>query len=773
MTLLRLQNESRRMISNNNPCNKRLVHFMSYGRKSIFKLSIASHKVWKDIKYQQVSIASSSSRPSLEPLSTTLTKRLSSSTTSSSSPPSSWEWEDSAAATAAQGLFNLLTNQQRALLQEQKQVSQSALELAYKINRSSSSTTTTTTGASRNSIIDHTHQTSFLQHILASNNDTQSTSQLQNDNNNEDDKNSRQDSKDILDSTFSIVIAGEFNAGKSTLINALLGQKLLETGALPTTDTITVLTSAASESSSSESSSKATTTTTSHSNAITLHRIPNIPLLQDLTFIDTPGTNAIITNHTTRTLKLLPSADLILFVTSADRPFPESERKLLQSIQSYRKNIVIVINKMDVLEASGGNHGDIEKKKVYDFVADNAADLLGARAVILTVSARDALSAKLIHGNGNNQKGDDGSNDDKSKIESSKLWKRSEFAKLESFLMDNLTEEAKIQAKLLNPLGVTDGLLSECINVLDQRRKELETDVATMNLLSNQMNAWKRDMDRDITQFQVDIKDHMQKEMDRCRALIDSIGFMEKYNLLLNDHDGTKLQSKWDGTKSIIVSNDIEKEIIDTVRESTDAIATSARAQGQAVIEYLGNRPAVVGQNLIGSVTAASRFEETRKDLFEKISYGVKSVLSNYDAEKEKNDVFQSLKNSVYLTSALNILSLASGVGIGLEVVDILPGSIGVASFAGLGVGLESYRNNQIRQTYESTWNDRINKLNTALETLCSKEVQRIHKKIFDGVAPYSRYVTTEREDVDSFSEECNNLLASSQSLRNRISKLR
>ena len=42
-----------------------------------------------------------------------------------------------------------------------------------------------------------------------------------------------------------------------------------------------------------------------------------------------------------------------------------------QSIQSYRKNIVICVNKMDVLlDAAGGDHGEEEKRKVADFVAD-------------------------------------------------------------------------------------------------------------------------------------------------------------------------------------------------------------------------------------------------------------------------------------------------------------------------------------------------------------------------------------------------------------------
>jgi len=665
-------------------------------------------------------------------------RRLSSSlyTKSKFSSSPSWTWE------SANGLLSLLTDKQRALLDEQRKLTLTAIDMGKRVG-----------GVN----LQHCTMTPFLQHILTPEGDNDTAAQID-----------REDSNDALNSTFSVVVAGEFNSGKSTLINALLGQKLLETGALPTTDTITVLSNkpkihnSASQTSVSINNNNVETRT-SHSNAITLHRIPNSPLLQDLTLIDTPGTNAILTNHTTRTLKLLPSADLILFVTSVDRPFPESDRKLLQSIQAYRKNIVIVVNKMDILDASGGNHGEIEKKKVMNFIADNAANLLGARAIILSVSARDALSAKLIHG---------GSDRDKDQIDSSKMWKRSNFASIEMFLKETLTEETKVQAKLLNPLGVTDGMLSECFDVLKSRSRELETDIATVNLLENQMDSWKKDMDGDIDQFRNDVRDHLQKEMNRCRYLVNSIGIVEMYTVVLVD-DRTILNTKWEDTKSVIVSDNVHKEILESVHESTDAIATSARAQGQAVIEYLGKRPAVVGKNLIGNVTAASRFENTRKDLYERISKVVTNVLATYDPEKEKEDVFSSLRNTVYISSALNVVGVTTGLCTFLEFVDITTGGLVTCGLTIASIGVISSKNRKTVKDFEDRWEQRHGKLNDALDTLCSKEVQRIHKRILDGVSPYTRYVNTEKENLEKMTEECNALMSASQSLRNRILKLR
>ena len=44
-----------------------------------------------------------------------------------------------------------------------------------------------------------------------------------------------------LDQPFLVVIVGEFNSGKSTVVNALLGTRFLADGILPTTNEISVL----------------------------------------------------------------------------------------------------------------------------------------------------------------------------------------------------------------------------------------------------------------------------------------------------------------------------------------------------------------------------------------------------------------------------------------------------------------------------------------------------------------------------------------------------
>ena len=85
-----------------------------------------------------------------------------------------------------------------------------------------------------------------------------------------------------LDDFFLLVVVGEFNAGKSAFINALLGEKLLQEGVTPTTTKVNILRYGKEKTQSSISE-----------NVDTL--ILNVPYLKEISIVDTPGTNAIIT----------------------------------------------------------------------------------------------------------------------------------------------------------------------------------------------------------------------------------------------------------------------------------------------------------------------------------------------------------------------------------------------------------------------------------------------------------------------------------------------
>ncbi len=261
-----------------------------------------------------------------------------------------------------------------------------------------------------------------------------------------------------LDELFLLVIAGEFNSGKSSFINALLGDKVLAEGVTPTTDRITLLRYGAEPGETSLEE-------------FLLERDFPADVLKRLTIVDTPGTNAIIRRHEELTRDFIPRSDLVLFVTSVDRPFTESERAFLSAIQEWGKKIVIVLNKVDLLEQH-------EVDQVVTFIRENARDLLGFTPEIFPVSSRLAQRAR-------NGAGEDS-------------WQASRFDTIERYIQETLDEEARVRLKLLSPLGVAQHINNKYLTAVEARLETLQGDFATLDNIERQLELFRDDLSEDF-----------------------------------------------------------------------------------------------------------------------------------------------------------------------------------------------------------------------------------------------------------------------------------
>lgn len=119
----------------------------------------------------------------------------------------------------------------------------------------------------------------------------------------------------------SITNAILYHEGKSTLINSLIGTNLLKSGVLPTTSKICIIRH--------ENDSLATGGSLwQQADNMLLGDVQEIKIdlqwLKNIAIVDTPGTNAIVSDHEHLTSQIIPRADLILFVTSAERPMSDS-----------------------------------------------------------------------------------------------------------------------------------------------------------------------------------------------------------------------------------------------------------------------------------------------------------------------------------------------------------------------------------------------------------------------------------------------------------------
>ena len=233
-----------------------------------------------------------------------------------------------------------------------------------------------------------------------------------------------------LEGIFMLVICGEYNAGKSSFLNSLLGEKVMLEGVTPTTDRITIITYGQVEQ-------------TSEEDTFIIKRQYPLETLQGLAIIDTPGTNAVIRHHQELTEDFIPRADLVLFVTSTDRPFTESEHEFLKLIRSWGKKIVIIVNKIDILE------NEEERQKVLDFVNEQAKETLKIVPRVFLLAAKKAYEAKLS--------GDE------------QALNASGLPSVENYIQENVTGIPRLVLKIKNPLGIGVKLADSYKGVINER----------------------------------------------------------------------------------------------------------------------------------------------------------------------------------------------------------------------------------------------------------------------------------------------------------------
>ncbi len=186
--------------------------------------------------------------------------------------------------------------------------------------------------------------------------------------------------QDLRDAFFLVVIIGEFNAGKSSFVNALLGDELLPMGITPTTEAIELIRY-------SEITDRKPTV---REDGIREWKHPNTGA-PGVALVDTPGTGSVFQKHEKTAKSFLHRSDLVIFVLSAKRALAETERMYLELARDYGKKIILVVNQVDLLQPQ-------EQTEVRRFVERQVHDLLDLHPLLFMVSARNSLNAQKANG---------------------------------------------------------------------------------------------------------------------------------------------------------------------------------------------------------------------------------------------------------------------------------------------------------------------------------------------------------------------------------------
>ena len=415
-----------------------------------------------------------------------------------------------------------------------------------------------------------------------------------------------------LDELFLLVVVGEFNAGKSAFINALVGVPVAQEGVTPTTAQINIL------------QYGDTQERTVSGKALHVITAP-VPILRDIRIVDTPGTNAIIREHEAITSEFVPRSDIVLFVTSADRPFTETERAFLEQIRDWGKKVVIVINKIDILAGAG------EVDEVRTFVADNARSLLGVSSEIFPVSARLALKAK---------QGEPA------------LWAASGFEALEQYIASTLDAPGRVQLKLLNPLGVAAAITERHTVAVGDRLELLKDDFSTLEEVDRHLTVYQQDLTRDLELRMTEI-DKILLEMEaRGQTYFDDTIRIGRVMDLLNR---SRIQQ---GFEQQVVA-DAPQQVERKVGELVDWLVSADLKQWQSVTRHLAERRRQYQDRIVGEDAAQFHYDRTR--MIDAVSRESQRVVESYDRKREAELLADNARNAVAAAAAAG----ATAVGLG------------------------------------------------------------------------------------------------------------
>ena len=517
-----------------------------------------------------------------------------------------------------------------------------------------------------------------------------------------------------LDDFFLLVIVGEFNAGKSAFINALLGQPILREGVTPTTTRVNVLRHGNDEGRIIEND---------HLHIL----IAPVDLLENLSIVDTPGTNAIIREHEVITNQFVPRADLVLFVTSTDRPFSESERAFLARIRDWGKKVVVVLNKIDLLQSED------DLGEISTFIKENFNKLLGITPEIFPVSARQALQAKQ----GQPQ-----------------LWEGSRFESLETYIQNNLDEGSRLRLKFLNPLGVGEHLVTRYLEVVKGRLELLKQDYTTLEDVDRQLQIYEDDMQRDFEFRMSDIEKILYEMEQRGQDYFDdTIRLARVIDLTKKERIRKEFEQK--------VVADVPTQIDARVGEMIDWLVESDLRQWQAVMEHLAERRRQYKNRIVGG-SEIGAFHSERERLIDGVGRAAKDVVEGYDKTGEARKIAADVQNAVAAAAVLEVGAVGLGVivtALATTVAIDVTGVIMASALALLGLFIIPAKRRQAKKDLKDKISEMRATLISSLRAQFEREIQRSLDNIKEAIGPYSRFVRAEGGKL----EETNDALESFQ----------
>lgn len=435
--------------------------------------------------------------------------------------------------------------------------------------------------------------------------------------------------QDLRDMFFLVVIIGEFNAGKSSFVNALVGDSLLPTGITPTTEAIELI---------------------RYGDAINRKPVVRDDGIREWThpntgapgvaLVDTPGTGSVFQKHEQIAKSFLHRSDLVIFVVSAKRAFAETERLYLELAKNYGKKILLVVNQVDLLQPK-------EQTEVRRFIERQIEELLDIRPLLFMVSAKEALAAAK---NGSAVIGDPGG------IEAVRAHLRGVFS-----------ESPPAKQKLLAQLDMADRLVGDYQTSVQKKSDIVTADTTKVREVQRELEQQSVGLDTQLKEARAEIDKVFEGMRQRGMNFIDtnlSVRFFSR------PPSREKLQAEF---QEVVIGRAL-RDINEATGGYINAVIDNSRSYWRGVIDRLNQLKDLMEQEVTG--LDAGVYAEQRAALQDAIRIA-EVELKSYSTGKLVSDMQENFSTNL---TAFGVSAAVTTVGL---VVVVLELATKAALFAG------------------------------------------------------------------------------------------
>lgn len=499
-----------------------------------------------------------------------------------------------------------------------------------------------------------------------------------------------------LEDLFTLVIVGEFNAGKSSIINTLFGQKLRTEGPIPVDDVVSVLRYG------EEASQR-------RLSDFVIEQFYPVEFLRNITLVDTPGTNSIVQRHQEITEDYIPRADLVLFVTSIDRPLSESERRFLEYIREWGKKVVFVLNKIDT-------KSEEEVVQVVDYLKVNTRAIFGFDPVIYPVSSKT----------------------------------RSRFDELENYIFRVLSEKERIRIKLAAPLETILSLTRKQFRMIDSRREVLVADKERIDSIRDQLERSRGDLVSNFSQFVVRI-DNLLMDLERR-----GLEFLDRYvriQHVMMLRDASRFREEFERQ----VFQGWKGNIDTTIQDAVDWLVRENMKLWNGTVDAFHRRAEADARNaeVVGRV--GREFAYNREEVYGRMKSNAEQRLSSYDVNVESRRIIDNAMRAVLHSFGLGAGALGLGYLLTTAVSSTAVDVTGLTAATMLLVTsflILPYKRSKAKDEFRRRIEELRTHLRDALQRESTTEIDRMLRGITSAFEPYERFYAAESAKIERFAEK-------------------